>query len=249
MIQAPVCKIIDFSTVDGPGCRTAIFFQGCNIKCLYCHNPETQPFISKEEIASGKFSDDEHKNIKYLTVEDVYNKVKKNIHFIRGITTSGGECSLYPEFLKELFALAKKDHLTTLMDSNGMVDYETHEDLMNVTDGVMLDIKSWNKDVYHKLTGADNDIVKKNLAYLNKVGKIEELRIVYVPDYVDIKDCLLGIKEVLQDNIKTTRLKLITFRKNGVKSILSDHPSPTREAMEEISSFASKLGYQNIVLR
>ncbi len=250
-MKAPINKIIDFSTVDGPGCRSAIFFQGCNIHCLYCHNPETQPFYLEKDLLSFTKEEKEKKEIlslSYLTPEEVFARIEINIPFIRGITVSGGECSLYMPFLEKLFKLAKNKGLSTLMDSNGMVPYYEHEKTMQYTDGVMLDIKAWDKDVYHTLTGYDNAIVKKNLRYLYEQNKIEEIRIVYVPSYVDYKECLMGIKQTLQE-VSTIKLKLIAFRQNGVKTFLKDSPSPSLNEMEKIRDFASKLGYQNIIIR
>lgn len=277
-MKAPINKIIDFSTVDGPGNRTSIFFQGCNIHCAYCHNPETQKLCincgeciktcpSKAlSMIDGKVFWDEEKcsncdacinvcthraspKIKYLTPKEVFNVVKGNEPFIRGITVSGGECSLYPEFLKELFILAKKDNLTTLMDSNGMILYENFPELMEVVDGVMLDIKSWDNDIYNRLVGFDNANVKRNLQYLVDNNKIEELRIVYVPYLVDAKNCIEGIASILKEKTKSTKLKLITFRKNGVRGQLENHSSPRVDEMNELKEFALKKGFTKIELR
>jgi pyruvate formate lyase activating enzyme len=279
MLQAPINRIIDLSTVDGPGCRTSIFFQKCNIHCLYCHNPETQNLcihcgkcishcpVNALEEKQGQVLWHKEKciqcdtclkvcenhaspKVEYLTPEEVYARVRKNLGFIRGITTSGGECSLYPEFISKLFALAKKDNLTCLMDSNGMLDYSKYPNLMKSCDGVMLDIKSWSEDTYRKLTGYSNVIVKNNLKYLDRNDKIEELRIVYVPQYVDAKECLMGIQNTLDcRHIETVRIKLIAFRRNGVRGILENHPSPTADEMNDLASFAISLGFRNIEIR
>ncbi len=279
MNLAPINKIIECSTVDGPGLRTSVFVQKCNIHCLYCHNPETQNLclncgkcvsscpVSALSVKDGKvvWSKDTcvscdtciqicpfHASPKviYRSAEDVYSEIRKNLGFIRGITVSGGECSLYPEFLTDLFNLAKKDGLTCLMDSNGMVDYSLYPELMNVTDGVMLDIKSWDNEIYTRLVGFSNDMVKKNLAYLDSVKKIEELRIVVVDSYVDSYACIDGIASTIQkENLPTIKLKLIRFRKNGVKSILSNHPSPSLETMQSLKDYAISKGFQNIEIR
>ncbi len=163
---------------------------------------------------------------------------------------SGGECSLYPEFLLELFRLCKKDRLSCLLDSNGMVDFSIYPELMSLTDGVMLDIKSWDNDIYQKLTGYDNNIVKKNLSYLDSIDKIEELRIVVLPDYVDYYRCIDGIKETIKKtSISTLKLKLIKFRKNGVKGVLKDTPSPSDALMNDIRKYAEEKGFQKIEIR
>lgn len=277
-MKAPINKIIDFSVVDGPGSRTSIFVQKCNIHCLYCHNPETQNLCTNcgmcvksckqkaLKLIDSKVVWDSNlcincdtcisicpnnasPKIKYLSASEVFDKIKKNIPFIRGITVSGGECSLYPSFLEELFALCKEHNLTCLMDSNGMVSYSKYTNLMNLVDGVMLDIKAWDNKFYSKLTGYDNEIVKENLVYLNKLNKIEELRIVYVPNLVDAKEALIGIKEILKENIKTVRIKLIKFRNNGVKGALKNHPNVTDDEINIIYKYALELGYENIIIR
>ncbi len=279
MEKVPINKIIPLSSVDGPGLRTSVFVQKCNIHCLYCHNPETQnlctdcgicvPSCPKKalEIRNEKVIWDKRKciscdtcimkcpnraspKIEYLTAKEVYERIRPSLGFIRGITTSGGECSLYPEFLSELFSLAKKDHLSCLMDSNGMVDYSIYPELMNLCDGVMLDIKSWKEETYHSLTGFSNVIVKKNLSYLDRIDKIEELRIVYVPGYVDIKDCLKKIRDtIMPEHVRKTKIKLIAFRKNGVRGILENHPSPTEEEMLAMMDYASSIGFEKVEKR
>ena len=279
-VLAPINKIIECSTVDGPGTRTSVFVQRCNIHCLYCHNPETQNLCFNcgkcvKSCPSHALSFDESNRViyneskclscdtcisicpnkaspkvRYLSAEEVYHLIEKNIPFIRGVTVSGGECSLYPEFLLELFRLCKKDRLSCLLDSNGMVDFSIYPELMSLTDGVMLDIKSWDNDIYQKLTGYDNNIVKKNLSYLDSIDKIEELRIVVLPDYVDYYRCIDGIKEtVKKTNISKLKLKLIRFRKNGVKGVLKDTPSPSDALINDIRKYAEEKGFQKIEIR
>ncbi len=275
---APINKIIDFSTVDGIGLRTSVFFQGCNISCLYCHNPETNHLcnscgvcvdacpIDALKIVDSKVlwnkdlciscdkcisicKNHASPKIMYLTPMEVFDSVKRNLPFIRGITASGGECMLYPEFLKELFMLAKESNLGTLLDSNGMVLYEDYEELMNYTDGVMLDIKAWDNEIYKRLTGSSNENVKRNLVYLAKKDKLSEIRIVYLDSYVDMIDILNGIKELIPDKYENIKLKLITFRRIGVKSILSDYKSPTIDTMNQFMEYAKSIGFKYVEIR
>ena len=275
---APINKIIDFSTVDGIGLRTSVFFQGCNISCLYCHNPETNHLCNNcgvcvDACQNHALSIRDSKviwnkdlciscdkcisicknhaspKIMYLTPMEVFDSIKRNLPFIRGITASGGECMLYPEFLKELFMLAKESNLGTLLDSNGMVLYEDYEELMKYTDGVMLDIKAWDKEVYRRLTGSSNENVKRNLVFLAKKDKLSEIRIVYLDSYVDMIDILNGIKELIPDKYENIKLKLITFRRIGVKSILSDYKSPTIDTMNQFMEYAKSIGFKYVEIR
>lgn len=277
MINAPINRIIPFSVVDGPGNRTSIFLQGCNIQCGYCHNPETQKMCTAcglcvsecpadALVKSGEIIKwDEEKcircdhcievcernaspKIKWMSAQEVYAEVRKNIPFIRGITVSGGECMLYPEFLTELFQLAKKEKLTTLIDSNGTIRFEDYPELMESCDGVMLDVKSWDKDVFLRLTGKENDIVKENLSYLSKIDKIEEIRIVCLPDRVDAEDVLYGIQGLLGKKINSISLKLISFRNYGVKDEFASLGSPTVEYMSALEKVAYEVGFEKIIL-
>lgn len=152
--RVPVNKIIPFSSVDGPGNRTAVFVQGCNFNCHYCHNPETRavciscgvcvatcPAGALTRSAEGLVLFDPTKcvgcdtcihtcthdaspRIRYMNAEEVYAEVRRNVPFIRGVTVSGGECTFYPAFLHDLAILAKKDGLGFLLDSNGSYDFE-----------------------------------------------------------------------------------------------------------------------------
>ena len=193
MILAPVNKIIKSSVVDGPGNRCAIFLQGCNFNCMYCHNPETinncfncgkcvdtcpanaLSIIDNKVVWDDKKCVDcdtciktcDHNaspKIKYMNALDVMEVVKECMPFIKGITTSGGECSLHKDFLVELFTLAKKENLSCLIDSNGSLDYssEDFKELIDLADGVMLDVKAINNDIHLKVIGQSNETVIKN---------------------------------------------------------------------------------------
>lgn len=274
---APVNKIIPFSLVDGPGSRCSVFLQGCNIACAYCHNPETQNLcyecgLCVDECPAGALRKlgrhvrwDKsacvgcdscirvcpHKaspKIEWLTPRDVFGVVDSYQPFIRGITVSGGECTLHPEWMRELFALCREAGLGTLIDSNGTVDFSEHPDLLEVTDGVMLDVKAWDDEAFRRLTGASNDVVKRNLAFLADAGKIEELRVVVVDGWNDPEATIDGMAEALAARVATTRLKLIRFRSFGVVGELADAPSPTDERMASLERCAREAGFEDVRL-
>ena len=164
-LTAPINKILPYSVVDGPGNRVAIFFQRCNIHCAYCHNPETQNLCRNcgacvEEcpgqalrMVNGQVCWAAEKclgcdrciqvcpnraspKVTEMTPEQVFERICESLPFIRGITVSGGECSLYPEFLEKLFLLTREKHLTALMDCNGTIDLSRYPRLMTLCDGV-----------------------------------------------------------------------------------------------------------------
>lgn len=278
MPPVPVNKILPYSVVDGPGNRVAVFLQGCNIHCAYCHNPETQQLcrgcgvcvegcpVGALSWAHGAVQWDSRlccgcdrciqvcphhasPKIRMMTAQQVWEKIRESIPFIRGITVSGGECSLYPEFLTELFTVVRAHGLTCLMDSNGTTDLAAYPELMACCDGVMLDVKSWSPEVYRNLTGGENDVVKRNLRYLSQTGKLEELRIVSLPEYVDAPEVIRGVAGTLEpEAVSGVLLKLIRFRPFGVMGPLRQQPQTSMEYMRALEAQARAAGFQNVMI-
>ena len=198
-ITAPVNKIIPFSNVDGPSNRMAIFFQGCPFNCRFCHNPETIHMcndcgdcvktcpVGALSLKEGKVTwnkdlcvncdtciktcrHDASPKVTRMTTDELMEKILEVSPYIQGITLSGGECTLQKEFIKELFPKVKALGLTTLLDSNGSLDFESNEDILEYCDGVMLDVKAYNKEFSDWLIRYPNDVVLKNLDHL-QIGR------------------------------------------------------------------------------
>ena len=211
MMRAPVNKIIPFSNVDGPGNRTSIFFQGCPFNCLFCHNPETIHLckgcgLCVRSCPAGALRaegesvvwdsakcvgcdtciklcpHDASPKIRWMTVEDVVEEVRRAAPYIEGITTSGGECTLHNEFLIELFTAVHRLGKTCLIDSNGSFDFEKDPRVLAVSEGVMLDVKAVERHWSDELISHPRDVVLKNLDYLLSVGKLHEVRTVILPN-------------------------------------------------------------------
>lgn len=181
-----------------------------------------------------------------MTTDEIMEEIDKSVPFIRGITVSGGECMLYPEFLLELFKKVKERGLNCLIDSNGSVDFSKFPELIEVCDGVMLDVKSWDDRVYRVLTKGEASMPKKNLKFLAERDKLEEVRIVCLENAVDVEETINGIAKTLGSGIKTIPLKLIRFRNQGVRGPLSTAQSPGEELMEKWRALAEKAGFDYI---
>lgn len=278
--QAIINKIIPFSSVDGPGNRTAVFLQGCNINCKYCHNPETRKEcigcgVCVEKCPAEALLKDENgcilydvqkcvecdtcikvcphdssPRVKLMSVDEVYDNVKKQIPFIRGITVSGGECMLHTDFLTALFERAKADGLTTLIDSNGTIPFAEYPELLEVTDGVMLDIKAFDALQHKEVTGVTNENVLINAAFLAEQKKLYEVRAVIVPDLYDTKKSIRDMGEFLRPylKIKQFRIKLIAYRPMGVREEYSHYKVPSQAYLEELKSVLEKMGYEEIII-
>ena len=279
-MKAVVNKIIHTSVVDGPGNRAAIFLQGCNYTCGYCHNPETINMcihckacvdvcpagaltILNEKVVWNEVLCCEcdacigacpnmstPKTVEY-SAEDVMEILKKDIPFIRGVTVSGGECSLHRDFLVELFKLVKAKNKSTLMDSNGSYDYTADEELMAVCDGVMLDVKAWDDAEHIKLTGRSSNPVIENAVKLAKAGKLEEIRTVVVPGYLNNRETVDKITKLLAplQGEKPIRYRISAYRPFGVREPYNSQMySPTRSELEELADIARQNGIFDIVI-
>ncbi len=150
-----------FGTVDGPGIRYVLFLQGCPMRCLFCHNPDTWDPTAGEVI----------------TPEEVIAEYNKNRAFYEhgGITVTGGEPLLQVEFLTELFTLAKREGIHTCIDTSGITFSPTNkaytaklDRLMELVDLVMLDIKHIDKDAHKKLTAHGNENILAFARYLEE---------------------------------------------------------------------------------
>ena len=278
-MRAVVNRIIPFSSVDGPGNRTAVFLQGCNIDCRYCHNPETRGFCQNcgvcadscpagaLSMAEGKVRYDAAKCVQCdtcihvcphdssprteeLTPEEVEERVRRQIPYIRGISVSGGECMLQPAFLTELFRLAKADGLTTLIDSNGTVPFWEYPKLMEVTDGVMLDIKAFDCGEHRKVTGASNEIVLANASWLAEHGKLYEVRAVIVPGLYDGERSIRSMGAFLAPYlaVREFRIKIIAYRPMGVRREYACYEVPRPEELEHLADILRECGFQNIII-
>lgn len=278
-MKAVVNRIIPFSSVDGPGNRTAVFLQGCNIDCKYCHNPETRGFcqhcgICAEHcpehalsVTDGHVHYDPEKCIQCdtcihvcphdssprteeLSPEEVYERVRKQIPFIRGISVSGGECMLQPAFLTELFRMAKEDKLSTLIDSNGTIPFSEYPDLMEVTDGVMLDIKAFDCEEHRKVTGASNETVLANAVWLAEHAKLYEVRAVIVPDLYDTEQSIRDMGAFLAPylSVREFRIKVIAYRPMGVRREYACYQAPDQEYLNRLADLLRGYGFQNIII-
>lgn len=208
-IKGRIHSVESFGSADGPGVRYIVFLKGCNMRCQYCHNPDTWAkdggeLMTPEEVLK--------KALRYKT----YWKEKG------GITVSGGEALLQIDFVTELFRLAKEKGVNTCLDTSGnpfsMEEpfKSKFDELMKYTDLFMLDIKHMDDAAHRKLTGQTNQNILKMAAYLSDHGKAMWIRHVLVPGITTEEDELHRLRSFL-DTLKTVeRVEVLPYHTLGV---------------------------------
>ncbi len=175
-----------FGTVDGPGIRYVLFMQGCPMRCLYCHNPDTW------EIGGGT----------EVTADEIIEEYWSNRQFYKngGITVTGGEPLLQIDFITELFKAARDKKIHTCIDTSGITFTENDgtyrqklDILMNYTDLVMLDIKHIDPICHKALTAHSNERIIAFARYLEEKNIPLWIRHVVVEGYTDGEEHLLAL--------------------------------------------------------
>ena len=208
-IKGRIHSVESFGSADGPGVRYIVFLKGCNMRCQYCHNPDTWAkdggeLMTPEEVLK--------KALRYKT----YWKEKG------GITVSGGEALLQIDFVTELFRLAKEKGVNTCLDTSGN-PFSLEEpfkskfdELMKYTDLFMLDIKHIDDAAHRKLTGQTNQNILEMAAYLSDHDKAMWIRHVLVPGITTEEDELYRLRSFL-DTLKTVeRVEVLPYHTLGV---------------------------------
>lgn len=222
-------------TVDGPGIRFVAFFQGCNLRCGCCHNPDTWNCNSGTE---------------YTAVQVFERVIKYKSYFGRegGITLSGGEPLLQAEFAKEIFTLCHGDGINTCLDTSGSILNDSVRDLLSATDRVLLDIKYTDEEKYKKHVGCK---LSKVIEFLNTLEKEDipvTLRQVIIPGINDNEENILRLSDIANRYSCVDKVELLPFRKickvkydnMGLKFPFEDIPEPAPEIMRDLNDTLSK---------
>ena len=233
-----------FGAVDGPGIRFVVFLQGCKMRCKYCHNPETWNLVTDySKLYSDETSDAEREElekkieentqllkdkgvkIEARTPEDLLKQALRYKPYWKnggGITVSGGEALLQMDFLIEFFKLAKAEGIHTTIDTAGNPFtreepfFSKFNELMNLTDLFLLDIKQINDDKHRDLTGFSNSNILDLAQYLSDQGKHMWIRHVLVPTITTDEDDLRKTKEFI-DTLKTVdKVEVLPYHKLGI---------------------------------
>ncbi len=200
-VTGRIHSIESFGTLDGPGIRYVLFLQGCGLRCKYCHNPDTW------QMGSGKAMDSDEVIADVLTYK----------HFIRsgGVTLSGGEPLLQPEFVADILKKCENLGIHTALDTAGAVPLSISREAIDAAKMILLDIKALDNDLCKALTGRSNEDTLATLAYCETKGKPVWLRHVLVPGYTLDKQLLENLADYLTYFSCIELVELLPFHKMG----------------------------------
>ncbi|WP_019533869.1 pyruvate formate-lyase-activating protein [Paenibacillus ginsengihumi] len=194
-----------FGTVDGPGIRFVLFMQGCAMQCGYCHNPDT--WNTQGGMAAS--------------VDDILAEIEPYVPYYRrsggGITVTGGEPTLQAPFVARLFAECKRRWgLHTALDSSGFCDPNHVDELIALTDLVLLDLKQLNPERHLALTGRPNDRTLAFARWLSERGKPVWIRHVLIPGVTDDPSDLTALGKFVGTLRNVAKLELLPYHRMGV---------------------------------
>ncbi|MCT4607286.1 MAG: pyruvate formate-lyase-activating protein [Marinisporobacter sp.] len=196
-------SIESMGLLDGPGIRTVVFFQGCKLRCAYCHNPDTWHMDKGKEISPN----------------DLIKKVLRFKPYFKssggGVTCSGGDPLMQPEFLIEFLKLCKENDIHTAIDTAGF-GKGSYEEILKYTDLVILDVKHVNENGYKRLTGGSMKVFEYFKKSLLDTSVKLWLRHVIVPGITDDKEHIKNLKKVIKGFKDVEKIQLLPYHNLGI---------------------------------
>ena len=234
-MQGRVHSIETFGAVDGPGIRFVVFLQGCPMRCLYCHNPDTW------QADAGQT----------MSVQDLLVEIKKYKNYFGsegGVTVSGGEPLMQIDFVIELFRALKKDKIHTCIDTSGVLFRDEknvrkkYDELMKYTDLVLLDLKQIDSQKHQVLTGHSNRNILAFARYLDAKKIPVWIRFVLVPTVTDDTTDIKKLKDFISNLKNVVKIEVLPYHTMGEKKYaelqidyrLKGIPTPTKEQIATV---------------
>jgi len=221
-----VHSLYDFTTVDGPGIRYMIFLQGCLRRCAFCFNPDSW------DINGGT----------RMTADDIMKNLKDHVGYMRpnngGVTISGGDALLQPDFVAEIFRRAHEElGVTTCLDTSGLGHESGWNKVLPHTDLVLLCIKSANPRTFFDLTESTNESMIKFAGHVAMAKIPLRIRHVLIPGITDTEQETKALVRFARNQPTLEMIEVLPYHTLGVskweemnlKYRLADARTPTRE--------------------
>lgn len=239
-MKGRIHSIESLGTVDGPGIRCVVFFQGCALRCRYCHNPDTWNREWESEMDS----------------EEVVRKILRFQPYFGeegGVTLSGGEPLLQPEFAASILKACHEKGIHTAVDTSGWVDLSALETVLPYTDLFLLDVKAVQASEYEWLTGKTMEKFQAAVARIRESNTKLWLRYVVLPGINDSDNHLSELKKLMVSlGTQVQKVELLPYHSLGVHKweklgypySLSELKSPTLGEIERLkASFDETLNF------
>lgn len=248
MVKGYIHSTESFGSVDGPGVRFIVFMQGCNMRCKYCHNPDTWDKNGGSEVTADEIIK------KALRYRSYWGKNG-------GITISGGEPLLQLEFVTELCKKCKDQGISTVIDTAGKPFtreepfFSQFNELLKYTDLIMLDLKHIDSSDHKKLTGFDNDNILDLAQYLSEKNVPVWIRHVLVPGINDDDFSLNKLHRFIKTLNNVQRVEILPYHnlgefkyeELGIKYPLAGLRSPSRESIANAQRLLHITDYKGFI--
>ncbi len=248
MLKGLIFDLKRFAVHDGPGIRLTVFFKGCPLKCLWCHNPEGiqagVQVVSKENRIGSRVvaCRMEEVGLSY-TVDQLIKEIEKDVLFFDdsggGVTFSGGEPMMQPDFLEAVLKRCREMEIHTAVDTSGFTTLETLKRITGLTDLFLFDIKLIDNEDHKFCTGVSNKQILTNLKWLSKQNKQVIIRFPVIPGFTDSQANINRLKQLTDRFENINHIALLPFHniaagkyeRFGMKNTFDDEPSMNQEQL------------------
>lgn len=231
-----VHSVETLGALDGPGLRYVVFFAGCPLRCIYCHNPDTQNINAGKPMQAGELVAD----------------ILQYKHYLQngGVTLSGGEPLFQPEAARTLLQMLKREGLHTALDTAGSVDTRLSAPALREADLVLLDIKALDDSLCRAITANSAQNTLRTLKFLNEIEKPVWIRHVLLPGYTLDERRLSHLAKFLTQFDCIEKVELLPFHKMGEHKwkelgraySLYDTREPTQKEVADAKELFTKYG-------
>jgi pyruvate formate lyase activating enzyme len=231
-----VSQIQSFCVHDGEGIRTTVFLAGCPLRCRWCANPETWD-MDKARI---------------MTVAEVVERCARDRIFYRhsggGVTLSGGEPTMQPEFLHSLVTTLTEEGLDTALETSGIFDWRKLKETISLVDFLFFDLKHMDSDTHRQLTGQPNDLILENIREAGRLGKEMVVRVPLIPGVNDHLENLTATAAFVCAHVPGRRIELLPYHdwaRQKYRTLGLDWPAyhcPTDNELRSARGLLTSLG-------
>lgn len=249
-VRGRIFDIQRFSTHDGPGIRTIVFLKGCALRCRWCCNPESQSYEIETMMQNGKAKI----MGRDVTVQEVLSEVLQDRPYYNrsggGVTLSGGESLLQPDFAVALLKACKKNGINTAIETTGFASSETIERFLPYLDTVLMDIKHINSDKHKEFTSQRNEKILENAKLIAQKTNKLIIRVPVIPNFNDTVAEIAEIAAFAANLPNVNEIHLLPYHNMGRDKYtglgreyaMGDVKSPTNELMEVLKQTAEQFG-------